>query len=120
MGAGTLSISSDGNLGAVPSGPTPNSLTLDGGTLRTIGNVTLNSARGITLMQGNGTFDVSGPTGSLQYSGAITGGGGLTKIGAGTLTLGGANISHKGYGASPTTPRFDGLYQRSRVFYVNM
>ncbi|MBZ9982492.1 MULTISPECIES: autotransporter domain-containing protein [unclassified Mesorhizobium] len=78
---GTLSISSDANLGA-PSG----GLTFDGGTLRN--TAALTTARNVTLNAGGGTF-LTGA--DLTAAGVVTGGGSLIKTGAGTLTLSGAN-----------------------------
>jgi outer membrane autotransporter protein len=84
ISGGTLSISSDGNLGA-PGG----SLTLAGGTLQTTQSFT--SLRPTSLGAGNtNTFSVSNAT-TLTWNGDISGNGGLIKIGAGTLILGGSN-----------------------------
>ncbi|WP_283810708.1 autotransporter outer membrane beta-barrel domain-containing protein [Bradyrhizobium sp. S69] len=84
ISAGTLSISSDSNLGASSGG-----LTFKGGTLET--TATLSSARGVTL-DTSGTIQVD--TGVATLSGVIADGasaGSLTKTGTGTLTLTGAN-----------------------------
>ncbi|MDC7789273.1 autotransporter domain-containing protein [Rhodoplanes sp. TEM] len=78
---GTLSISSDANLGAAAG-----TLTLDGGTLQTTASMT--SARGVTLGTGGGTVDT---TGTLTLGGILSGDGGLTKTGTGTLVLSGTN-----------------------------
>ena len=58
-----------------------------GGTLQFAG-AGISSSLPITLMSQGGTFDTAGNNATL--SGAIGGSGGLTKIGAGTLTLSGA------------------------------
>jgi autotransporter-associated beta strand protein len=80
INAGTLAVSSDANLGDPGGG-----LSFNGGTLQFLSGFTTN--RGITLNAGGGTFDTNGNNGTL--AGNIVGTGGLTKIGAGTLTLSG-------------------------------
>jgi autotransporter-associated beta strand protein len=91
LAGGTLSISADTRLGTAPAAATPGQLTFNGGQLTASAGFTLNANRGIA-MTGNGTFQVSG---NVAYSGAITGGGTLTKTGANTLTLHGIS-SHSG------------------------
>ena len=49
INGGTLSISSDDNLGAVPGSVQSGHLVFDGGTLQTTAGFTLNSNRGINL-----------------------------------------------------------------------
>jgi outer membrane autotransporter protein len=84
INAGALSISADNNLGDT-AGP----LALNGGTLQiTAAGVMLSPTRAVSLGAGGGTFDV---TQSASISSGISGAGGLTKTGAGTLSLGGAN-----------------------------
>ena len=95
---GTLFVSSDRNLGAVPAAPTPGAIVINGGTLRTGTSFTNNMNRGIRLGpvggSGSGTIQIDNPA-ILTYSGVIadnTGGtGGLTKLGFGGLTLAGTN-----------------------------
>ncbi len=82
LNAGVISVGSDTHLGAAGSG-----LTFAGGTLRTSAGLT--SARTLTLNTGGGTFDTNGFNSTL--AGAISGSGGFTKVGTGTLTLTGAN-----------------------------
>jgi autotransporter-associated beta strand protein len=94
INGGTLSISSDANLGAVTGG-----LTLDGGTLQATGNVTLSSTRSVTLGAGGGTFELIASSISITQS--IGGPGSLTVTGTGiraTLFLSGNNS----YGGSTT------------------
>ncbi|PWK89704.1 autotransporter-associated beta strand repeat-containing protein [Fulvimonas soli] len=81
VAGGTLSVSSDANLGDASGG-----LTLDGGTLQNTAAFT--SARDIALGAGGGTLQTDA---DLTAHGAIAGDGGLTKTGDGTLTLAGAN-----------------------------
>jgi fibronectin-binding autotransporter adhesin len=75
---GTLQISSDGNLGAAAGG-----VSLNGATLRTTAD--MSSARTLAF-DGDGTLDVNDGT-TLTWNGALSGAGGLTKAGVGTLVL---------------------------------
>jgi fibronectin-binding autotransporter adhesin len=98
INAGTVSIAADTHLGAAPSSASPGRVMINGGTLRTTANVTINANRGIALGPasgaGTGTIDVASGT-TLIYSGIIAnnaiGTGGLTKTSFGGLTLSGAN-----------------------------
>lgn len=92
INAGTLSISADTNLGAVPGSPTPGQLTLNGGTLQTTSNLSLSANRGISIGAAGGTLGVS-PGTTLTYNGILAGGGTLTKADTGTLVLGGATVN---------------------------
>jgi autotransporter-associated beta strand protein len=80
-GTATLTVASDAELGD-PSGP----LVFGGGTLHAAGPITSTRPGSFNAA---GTIDTNGNPVSL--GGAFGGSGGLTKIGAGTLTLGGAN-----------------------------
>ncbi|KRC81475.1 autotransporter-associated beta strand repeat-containing protein [Sphingomonas sp. Root241] len=77
INGGTLSVSSDANLGDAASG-----LSFNGGTLRTTG--TFGSNRAVTL-GGTGTFFTQGA--GLVLGGIVSGPGALVKDGAGTLIL---------------------------------
>ena len=82
LNGGTLSVSSDANLG------NGGSLIFNGGALNA--STSFSTARTATLNAGGGTLDVnSGQT--LTMSGAIDGTGALTKSGAGILKLIGTN-----------------------------
>ena len=87
---GTIAVSADTGLGA-STGP----LTFNGGTLQFDSSFDLSPSRAITLnaanngFAGGGTFDTNGNTSTISQG--IQGAGGLTKAGAGTLTLSGPN-----------------------------
>ena len=69
-------------------------LQVDGGTLDLNGqSVTAPSLAGAggTVALGSGTLTLKSSTGTTAYSGTITGTGGVTKLGASTATLSGAN-----------------------------
>ncbi len=88
VGGSTLEIDDDSDLGAV------NSLLVLGdstgsGTIKFSSAFNLNVARGISVGSSGGTFDTSGVSTTVSQS--ISGTGGLTKAGAGTLTLTSAN-----------------------------
>lgn len=81
--SGTIRIDRDANLGAA-NGP----LVLAGGTLQLGANVVTD--RAILFAEGGGTIDTNGynlSTGTRLPPGALNSTGGLTKIGAGTLTF---------------------------------
>ena len=88
ISSGTLSVSSDSNLGAAPAGAVADLLTLDGGILQTTATMALHVNRGITLTTNGGTLNTASGT-VLAVPGAISGNGNLTKIGSGTLILSG-------------------------------
>jgi autotransporter-associated beta strand protein len=85
LNGGVINVSADNNLGDSTGG-----LTLNGGTLQF--GAAFTSARDVVL--NGGTIDTNGFDGS--FSGALSGAGGLTKEGAGILTLSGAS----GYGGA--------------------
>jgi outer membrane autotransporter protein len=82
---GTLSVSSDANLG------TAGGLTFDEGTLQN--TAAFATARDITLGAGGGTFRTDA---DLTLTGMVSGAGALTKDGLGTLTLSGTNTYEGG------------------------
>jgi autotransporter-associated beta strand protein len=96
INAGTLSISSDGNLGTAPGSVTANSLNFTpaasgSAALVTTANMTLNSNRGITLNSGGTNFIGVASGTTLTYGGIIAGTSFLVKNQSGTLLLTGAN-----------------------------
>lgn len=116
INAGTASIAADTGLGFVPLSVSPNNIILNGGNLRITAAATINPNRGMTINSGGGRIENAL---AVTYAGIISGSGALTKIGVGTLTIGGANtysgsttiaagtasISSDGnFGAIPLTP----------------
>lgn len=93
VNAGTVSISAEENLGANPGAFNAGQLTLNGGTLRTTADVTLNdSNRGVTLGASGGTILAdAGTTATFASGNVITGPGNLVKEGAGILLLNATN-----------------------------
>ena len=90
---GTISINADARLGTAPGSFVADQLTLDGGTFRVTSSFTQNTNRGVTLGAFGGTISVGSGTVLIATNSTqlFTGSGALTKIGAGTLALGGAN-----------------------------
>ncbi|KAB2658097.1 hypothetical protein F9K94_07830 [Brucella tritici] len=78
--AGTLSVSAESNLGNING-----QVAIDGGTLKYSQGFT--SARAIALGAGNGTIETDDTANDTIVNGGISGAGGLTKSGAGTLVL---------------------------------
>ena len=89
INAGTVSASSDGNLGAAPAAPIAGKIVLNNGTLRATSSFTINANRGVEL-GGEGTFEAANGI-TLTYGGNAAGSGGLTKLKFGGLTLSGGN-----------------------------
>jgi autotransporter-associated beta strand protein len=84
---GVVSVSSDANLGNASGG-----LTFNGGMLQITGTSYTSTARTINWGAGGGGFDIANPANAFAVSQVLSGTGGLTKAGAGTLTLSGGNI----------------------------
>ena len=90
INGGTVSISAGSGLGAAPGSATAGHLTLNGGTLHSSTDFTMNANRGIALGTSHGTINVDGSR-TLTYGGIIAGSNNLTKSGDGILLLSGAN-----------------------------
>ncbi|WP_345822490.1 amidase family protein [Methylobacterium fujisawaense] len=86
LAGGILSVSRDANLGAA-SGP----LAFDGGTLQITGTAFTATTRPITWGQNGGGLDIADPANTFTLAQSLSGPGGLTKLGPGTLALSGAN-----------------------------
>ncbi len=107
IAGGTLNFSSDANFGAVPGSVVVSSILINGGKLNATADVTVSANRSIALgptsRYGNGTIGVDAAK-TLTIPGVIanadvTGNGpgaSLTKTGAGTLVLAGANTYSSG------------------------
>ncbi|MCX6878881.1 MAG: autotransporter-associated beta strand repeat-containing protein [Verrucomicrobia bacterium] len=96
---GLLAITSTGALGAIPVTPTPGNIVLNGGGISATNTFEISANRGISVGpasgSGGGILDAA-QNQTLTYNGIIanhglSGSGGLTKTGLGTLTLGGVN-----------------------------
>ena len=87
LNGGVLSINADNQLGTAPGTVTADQLVFNGGTLATTATLALNGNRSVTLNAGGGSIDVASAT-TLTFSSTISGGGTLTKLGAGILSLG--------------------------------
>lgn len=86
LAGGTVSVSSNTNLGAAAG-----ALTFDGGVLRVTGSSFTSTSRTINWGPGGGGFDIADAAANFTVSQTLTGTGGLTKLGVGTLTLTGVN-----------------------------
>ena len=88
-GNSTVEISADGMLGVASGGLTLGDST-SGGTLRFTSGSLFTTSRSVTLGNGGGTLDTAG-TADITVASSISGAGGLTKMGTGTLTLSAVN-----------------------------
>jgi autotransporter-associated beta strand protein len=86
LAGGTVSVSSDANLGEAAG-----ALTFNGGTLQVTGTAFTSTARTINWSAAGGGFDIANAANTFTVSQSLGDAGGLTKLGAGTLVLSGAN-----------------------------
>ncbi|MBD8880802.1 autotransporter-associated beta strand repeat-containing protein [Rhodanobacter sp. 7MK24] len=86
LSGGTLSVSSDANLGA-----STNPLDFEGGTLEVTGTTFDQTARSMVWGNPGGGFDIDNAANVFTVAQALTGSGGLAKSGAGVLSLTGAD-----------------------------
>ncbi|HYF38015.1 MAG TPA: autotransporter-associated beta strand repeat-containing protein, partial [Prosthecobacter sp.] len=105
---GTVSVSTEANLGAVPASVTANNLYFDGGVLHTTATMALSENRGITLGGNGGEVRVAAGTtftlgGTLSSEASLTAGyssnpavGRFDKSGTGTLLLTSLTNAHNG------------------------
>ena len=90
INAGTISIDDDSGLGTAPGSATAGHLTINGGTLQSTADFTLDSNRGVALGSSHGTFNVNSGT-TLTVAGIVAGSNNLIKSGDGRLILSGVN-----------------------------
>lgn len=88
---GTLSIGKESNLGMLED----NALIFNGGVLEITGTDLSSISRNITWGDGGAGFDIADASHTVSVSQAVTGNGGFTKRGAGTVVLSGNN-TYKG------------------------
>jgi autotransporter-associated beta strand protein len=88
---GVLSVSSDSNLGLDGNNNVTGGLAFNGGVLQITGTTFTSTTRTITWGAGGGGFDIAAAGNTFTVSQSLGAGGGLTKLGAGTLVLSGAN-----------------------------
>lgn len=87
VNGGKIRLNNELNLGSDPAVLNPAQLTLDGGTLTAYATFVMDDTnRGVTLGASGGTIEVEG-THVLTLANIVTGAGGLTKAGPGTLLL---------------------------------
>ena len=95
LGGGMVVVSTTANggspspLGAANNSPT-NLVFSSGATLRYTG-VTASTDHGMTFNTGGGTLDINSSAADFTLTGTLTGGGSLTKTGAGSLSISAAN-----------------------------
>ena len=95
INSGTVVISQDNHLGTPPAAPVSNQLSINGGTLEAAATLGLNANRGIALGIQNGTLQTDAGV-TVTENAPISGFGGLTKSGAGTLILSSSSDTYAG------------------------
>ena len=108
INSGTISISLDTGLGTAPGSATAGHLTINGGTLQSTTDFTLDSNRGVALGSSHGTFNVDTGT-TLTVAGVVAGSNNLIKAGDGRLILSGVNTYSGNTTISSGTLEISGL-----------
>ena len=107
--AGTLQVSSDGNLGAIGAFATYRITLSSGGTLKTTASFSMNANRGITVGTGGGVLNITG--GSLTYPARFTGSGNTL------ATSGSAGLSLTNTTGTPSDVNWDLTGSGTRIFF---
>ena len=107
--AGTLQVSSDGNLGAIGAFATDRITLSSGGTLKTTASFSMNANRGITVGTGGGVLNITG--GSLTYPARFTGSGNTL------ATSGSAGLSLTNTTGTPSDVNWDLTGSGTRIFF---
>jgi autotransporter-associated beta strand protein len=89
IAAGTLLVTADANLGAVPGEVTADAIVLSGGTLLAGSTFTLDANRGIQLDESTVSTIAAAADATLTYDGILAGVGTLCFDGEGTVSVGG-------------------------------
>ena len=119
ISAGKLVIASEFSLGAAPSSPVADQITINGGTLAGFDTFSIQNAnRGITLGAAGGSFEPANAT-TMTIARGITGTGSLTKTGPGTLVLGGMNTYTGATNVSAGVLRVTGSLDSGSLVTVN-
>lgn len=117
---GTVIANSTASIG---NGSSTNTLAFNGGTLQATGTITSLSTRTVSLGYGGGTIDTNGN--SVSIAGTVGYAGGLTKAGAGTLTVTGVTtigrdlVISAGTFVAPTSLTINGDFSNSGTFTHN-
>jgi len=114
LAGGKISVSSEANLGDVAG-----SLTFDGGILQVTGTTFDSTMRNIIWGANGGGFDIVEPTHTFTVAQTLTGSGGLTKEGAGTLVLSGTNTYTGATNVNAGTLLVNGSIESSLLTTVN-
>ncbi len=105
---------------SIGDGSATNTLIFNGGTLQATGTITSLSTRAVTLGYGGGTIDTNGN--SVSIAGTVGSVGGLTKTGAGTLTITGVTTIGRdltisnGTFVAPTSLTINGDFSNSGIY----
>ncbi|MGA2032070.1 MAG: autotransporter-associated beta strand repeat-containing protein, partial [Thermoguttaceae bacterium] len=95
ISGGTLQFGSSSSLGST-------GLTINAGTAKTQGDFNLNATHPVNLNSASATIDPANSGDVLTLSGVVSGSGGLTKMGSGTLVLSNTNNHASGFTGGTT------------------